>query len=593
MLDSSLIDEILHKADIVDIISSYLHVIKKGHNYVAVCPFHDDKNPSMMISKDKQIFKCFVCGTGGNAFTFVQKYEKISYEEAVRKVAEKINFSDPRLTKEIKKVSINEDLIPLYNALDDLTKFYEYALLTEEGKIAKKYLEQRNIDDMLSKEYRIGYAFKDSSKSIEYLKSKGYSLKTIGTIGIAAINGSNLKDKNSSRVIFPIMDTNGKVIGYSARRLDDSIDEAKYVNSPETKLFRKNEILFNYHNAKQLAKHEGYVYLLEGFMDVFALRRAGIQSAIALMGTAFTNNHVAMIRKLGVEVRLCLDGDNPGQTATMKICKILDQEGIPYRIVKASDDRDPDEIINQNGIEALKDYVTNLINKAEFALQFYLKTNKLQSLEDRKNLVQNLLPILCCTNNQLEFEDYVLNVSRLTGFDVNTIKDIVKKAKNPNTNELDVNQVINSYHPERKHLKRLYLAEKELLYYMLHDSDAIRFFEEKIEYFVDNLNQLIADYILEYYSIENDVDSNGIINLLSQSEDETTQDAINELSQIINDDNHPPFNNNVKADFDDVIKQERSKLFLKEEFLKSINSDISLNEKTRLIDEYNKQKMEE
>ncbi|MCF0116848.1 MAG: toprim domain-containing protein, partial [Bacilli bacterium] len=441
---------------------------------------------------------------------------------------------------------------------------------------------------------RIGYAFKNGSESINYLKSKSYSLKQIENIGIAGLSGNNMHDKNAGRVIFPIMDYNGKVIGYSARRLDDSLDEAKYVNSPETPLFKKNEVLFNYYNAKEVARHAGYVYILEGFMDIFALRKAGIESCVALMGTAFTSNHVTMIRKLNVEVRLCLDGDGPGQTATMKICRILDKEGIPYRIVLTkNDERDPDEIVNESGIEALKDYLNNLVNKAEFALQYYLKTNKLQSLDDKKNLIKEFMDILTSTTDELELDNYILTLSKATGFTPDVIRKLVGKSKKANAlkqNDIDIDKLMLQYHPEKRALKRLNLAEKEVLYQMLNDTQAIEYFENNIEYFVNDVYQTIADFVIEYYANENDINVQGIINLLSQYEEENAQKALNEVACISVEQTHPQYSSTLMDDCAKVIQKERDNTeHTKEKLLKSFEGK-PYHEQIKLVDEFNKKR---
>jgi DNA primase len=329
MYDRDLIDKILASADIVTIISAYIPVTKKGRSYVALCPFHDDKNPSLNISKEKQIFKCFVCGTGGNAITFVEKYEKISFEEAVRKVADLINFHDERLEKQAYHAYVNPELTPLYACISDLEKYYQYALSIPEGKLASDYLAGRHISpDQISK-YGLGYAPMDGAKTVQYLQAKGHSLKAIEDIGIALAKKEGTSDSNAGRLIFPLFDADGQVVGFSARKLKEE-QSPKYVNSPGTRIFDKGKLLFNYQNAKNTARHDGYVYVLEGFMDVMALDKAGIPSAVALMGTSLTNEQISLLRKLNCEVRLCLDGDAPGQAGMMKMITLLNRSGIAF-----------------------------------------------------------------------------------------------------------------------------------------------------------------------------------------------------------------------------------------------------------------------
>lgn len=594
MIDSSLIEEILQKADIVDIASHYINVIKKGRNYVALCPFHDDKNPSMMLSKDKQIFKCFVCGTGGNVFTFVQKYEKISYIEAVKKVAELIGFNDERLSEYTATKKVDNSLAPLYKCINDLTQYYQYALTTDEGTKAYEYLKTRHLDEDIQSEYKLGYAFEDPNLSIDFLKSKGNNLKEIEAIGFAGDLGGAFKDKNAGRVIFPIADINGQVVGFSARKLTNDKDTPKYVNTSETQLFKKNNILFNYHIAKNSAKHDGYVYVLEGFMDVFALRKIGITSAVALMGTAFTANHINLLRRLGVEVRMCLDGDNPGQMATMKCTSLLDKAGIPYRIVLSKNDtRDPDEILNDSpdGAEQLKKYLNCLVDKAEFALQYYTANNDLSSFESKNKLIKEFLPIMLSNNNQLQVENYILILTKYTGFTFETIKQIYEDAKkNANGNENDVNYSFKDFHPERKVLKRYAMAERAILYQMLNNGEAVQYFEENLDYFYDEVYQHIANYIIEYYEESGKVDKNVIIAMIDQSDNEEEATVLrNNAIEIITEDHHPEYSLSVMDDLKKVVNEEKIKLN-KKMTLENALKGKTPQEQARIIDEMSHKK---
>ena len=284
--DPSLKDDVIKNADIVKVISAYQPLTQHGKEYIGLCPFHNDSSPSMHVSPSKRIFKCFACGTGGDAIGYVMKREGLSYFEAMKKVAEISGYHDPRLEDKQFNKPVDEAKVPLFKCLHDLTVYYQYALSTEEGKLALDYLDKRGLDSEIRNKYLLGYAFLDGEATIKYLQSKGHSLKTIEDVGIASISNGVYKDKNAGRVIFPILDKDGRVIGYSARTLHN--DDAKYVNTQGTALFYKSNVLYNYNVAKDKAHLDGYVYVLEGFMDVFALHKIGIDSAVALMGTALT-----------------------------------------------------------------------------------------------------------------------------------------------------------------------------------------------------------------------------------------------------------------------------------------------------------------
>ena len=432
--DERLVKDVLAHADIVDIISRFIDVIPKGKAFVALCPFHDDNTPSMQINREKQIFKCFVCGTGGSAIKFVQEYKHISFFEALKEVADLSGYHDERLEVKQKVVQKDPEKENLVNCINDLTAYYQYALKTDEGQSGYEYFINRGIDEELQKAFKLGYAFNDGKQTIQYLQSKGHSLKSAELIGVATGSSTVYSDKNAGRVIFPLCDDKGQVVGFSARRLKDD-GTSKYINSPETKLFHKSSILYNYHIAKEEAKRAGYVYVLEGFMDVFALAKVGIKSAVATMGTALTNEHKAMLRNLGVEIRFCLDGDNAGQVAQMKIIEAMKGTNIPYSFVdNASNTKDPDEILTQDGADALKQRLNSLISPLDFILNFYRDTKALTSPEDRKKLVAYFLPILADVRTRLEYDDYIIKLSRITKFDQQSIRNLVESSRNK-TNE--------------------------------------------------------------------------------------------------------------------------------------------------------------
>ena len=277
----TLFDDIVRQANIVDVISSYINVERQGRNHRALCPFHDDKNPSLMISDDKQIFKCFVCGEGGNALTFVQKYEKLSYRQAAVKLANLIGYRDERLENLQKKSPLQIELSPYFEAMKDLASYYQYGLLTEEGKQAYDYLKNRGLSDEMMNKYGLGYALNTPGASHEYLVKKGHLVRVLEDLDLF-VGSDKTTDRLHGRVIFPITDINGQTIGFSGRILSGDKTQAKYLNSSESKIFHKGTILFNLANAAKVAKRDGYVYLVEGFMDVFALDHIGINSAVAL-----------------------------------------------------------------------------------------------------------------------------------------------------------------------------------------------------------------------------------------------------------------------------------------------------------------------
>ncbi len=588
--DDSLRKDVLDHSNIVEVISSFLPVTKKGKNYVAVCPFHDDTNPSMSISPERKMFKCFVCGTGGDAISFVSKYLHISYGEAMKKVAEISGYTDPRLEGAVKAKVVDQRKAILTKCLKDLTLYYSYSLNTEEGKEGLEYFEERHLDASMRDKYQLGYAPKDGRATIEFLQGRGHSLKTIEDTGIAITNPSGYSDRSQGRVVFPICDVEGNVIAYSARRIKQS-DEAKYVNSPETYLFHKSNVLYNYHIAKDKAKIAGHIYILEGFMDVFALSKIGIDNAVAIMGTALTSEHIALLRMLNVEIRLCLDGDLPGQTAMMKCCKTLEDSGLKVFVVdNQGSSKDPDEILNTDGPDALRTYLNKLLNRVDFVLNYYKNSNPLQTSEQKKKLISEFIPVLIKINNQLDFDNYIHKLSQITGYEYNSIRDLVIKARNKH-NEEEAKKVVYEFHPERKVLRRLEMAERELLYQMLNNPEAVRFYERNLGGFYDEIYRAIANYILEYVATNPNFDANDIIAIIENSDVDNKEVLIDEITTLCFESTHPTtctvelLNDLLKS-----INKEKDRIF-EEDMLEESLKDKSDLEKARIIAEYNRRKM--
>lgn len=584
-----LANDVLKHADIVKIIGSYLTLVKKGKNYMAVCPFHDDTNPSMTVSPEKQFFKCFVCGTGGNAISFVQKYEHVSFMEAVRKVAELSDYHPAALSNVVVKKNVDEKRESIIKCLHDLNLYYEFALNTPEGKDGLDYLESRHLDASLRSKYKLGYAFKDGKSTIEFLKKKGHSIKTIEDTGISKmLSVGTYADMNEGRVTFPICDPDGNVIGFSARILEKS-DQAKYMNTPDTYVFHKTNNLYNFHIAKDAAKLKGYIYVCEGFMDVFALSRIGIDAAVAIMGTALTKEHIALLRTLNVEIRLCLDGDLPGQTAMMKASALLTKAGLKFMVVdNQGSTKDPDEILNEDGPEALQNYLNKLVGRIDFALNYYTRMNPLKSVEEKKKLVSEFIPILSKINSQLELDNYLRKLAIVTGFDVESIRNVLNKARISDDETAVIKKSMKDYHPERKVLQRLVTAERELLYQMLSSEEAVIFYENKIGGFYDDIYRQIANYLIEYHNQYHNLDVSGLITLIENTNLENKEEILDDLFKILDEDFHPKkCDEELLNNLLETINDEKVRINAKDALADSLEGKDEL-EKARIISDYNR-----
>ncbi len=380
------INAIRSKADIVSIIGSYIPLTQRGKNYVCVCPFHDDHSPSMSVSPEKQIYKCFACGKTGNVFTFVSDYEDVPFIDAVAIVAEKCGIDFKRAaTKQVSTIYKKE-----YEIMSLAQKFFQNNLRTDAGKEALKYLNERGIDESTIKEFGIGLSLDSNDSLLKLLTKKGYDEKTLVDIGLVNSAGGKFYDMFSRRITFPLWDKDGNIVGFSARVYRGEKDVSKYMNSRESIIFKKGETLYNYHNAKDAAKKEKRIILVEGFMDAIRISSSGIKNVVALQGTAMTKEQIELLKKLRVEVVLCLENDNAGLIATLNNGKELEDNNISISVVRLSGEKDPDEYIIANGINSFVDNLNHSLSYFEFKMN-YLKQNKdLDKIEDQSEYIKEV-----------------------------------------------------------------------------------------------------------------------------------------------------------------------------------------------------------
>ena len=362
------INEIRAKANIVEVISHYIPLSRKGRNYTAVCPFHDDHDPSMSISEDKQIFKCFVCGTGGNVFTFVSRYEQISFIEAVYKVAEIVGIPMEKAL-ELPQKQVDPQKSRLYRACADTIEYTHYQLHTPDAQSVKNYLAQRSIDDTLIDHFELGYN-PNQDALYRFLNAKKHEDESLLGAGVVRMSSQGITDVFANRLMIPIHDESGNPVGFSARRLADS-EEAKYINTQETLIYHKGELIYNYHRAKTEARKAKCVYLVEGAMDVISLAKVNILHALATLGTACTNEQIHLLAKLGVDIIVCYDGDTAGKNATYKFGKAAKGK-LAFTIIDNKTGLDPDEIIDAYGKEELQKTLHKTICWVDFLFDYLL-----------------------------------------------------------------------------------------------------------------------------------------------------------------------------------------------------------------------------
>lgn len=507
-LDQAEIDTIRANTDIVDVISHYESVEKSGKNYKCKCPFHDDHDPSLSISEDLQIYKCFVCGSGGNVFTFVQNYEKISFVEAVERVCE---LTGQKLS--VQPVSVDRHVDPhidsLHKVLDETIKFTSYQLDTAAGATAKEYLKKRGLDQDILKTFGIGFDPSGNSLS-RFLKAKGYVDKDLVEANVSIMGQRGLNDVFSDRITFPIHDANGLPIGFSARSMNPD-NPSKYINTNETPVFKKGNIVYNYHRARASARHDGKMYICEGVTDVIAFYKAGLTNAVCTLGTSCTASQIALLKRSAARLVFCYDGDHAGQAATFRAGKMALAEGCDISIVMNKTGKDPDEIIASDGTEGLKNLVSHEISWMEFVLSYLESETNMDSYLDKKKMSETAMNEINLLKDKTEKEYFTRQLSEMTGFHL----EAAYSAPQEQTVERPrgLTSVPNG-------LER---AEEQILSMMFSSNEAVRKFEEEIGYLVSKDAQTLAMMIVD------EVHSKGSCNpasLMDKTQDKMIQDRI-------------------------------------------------------------------
>ena len=503
------IKAIRQQADIVDVMSRYITLEKQGKNYKAICPFHDDHDPSLSISTDKQIFKCFVCGTGGNVFTFVQKIENISFLEAVCKVAELIHYPLHMDKSQFQpKVDQNQ---PLYDCIQSYIRFLTFELESENGESVKRYLSQRKINEDIIKRFEIGYA-PESSRSVKYLKAKGFNEQILTDTGLIRTHNLNTYAVFDNRLMIPIHDENGNPVGFTARRLNEDKDVAKYINTSETKIYHKGNLIFNYHRAKEFAKKNKRCILVEGAMDVIAFEKADIHESIACLGTACTKEQMALLKRLNVPLVVCYDGDKAGKAATYKFGKLAVDYGLNFSIVKNTTGKEPDEIFNELGKDELYLSVHKTVSFVEFLLDYLPNQYDLDNYEDKKKFTSEMQSFIERTCTDFEKADYYSRIKDLTGFDLSHQNQNIPVSKKESRNNAAVVRNIEPLKNGRT------LAEHGVLWMILNSKLAADQFKDQIGFFQDPVCEELSLYCYDMYRNMDHIDFDVLMSYIEKED---------------------------------------------------------------------------
>jgi DNA primase len=419
-----IVEEVRTKNDIVDVISGYVKLQRKGSSYFGLCPFHSEKSPSFSVSRQKQMYYCFGCGAGGNVFTFIMEYEKFTFVEALKFLADRVGVKLPEVEYS-KEAREKADLRMTVLEINKLAAKYYYAQLrSESGKTAMEYLKGRALSDEMMRSFGLGYSSKYSNDLSQYIRKKGYTDEQLRAAGLVNVDEKHgMYDKFWNRVMFPIMDVNNRVIGFGGRVMGDG--KPKYLNSPETVVFDKSRNLYGLNVARRSKKP--YFLLCEGYMDVISLHQAGFDNAVASLGTALTVGHAMLIKRYVNEVFLTYDSDDAGTRAALRAVPILKDAGITAKVIRMEPYKDPDEFIKNLGAEAFEERIGRARNGFLFSLEMLERDYDMNSPEGKTEFFREVARRLTRFEEELERDNYIEAVASQYQIGPESLRKLVTK----------------------------------------------------------------------------------------------------------------------------------------------------------------------
>lgn len=476
MVDKQLISEIKNSVNIVDVIGEVVQLTKAGRNFLGLCPFHGEKTPSFNVVEDKQFYHCFGCGRSGDVFKFIEDYRGVSFMEAVQIVGDQVGIRVQTLPPSQSRPQQADEKQPFYEIHQEAAKFYHAILMTTKmGEEARQYLYDRGLDDEVLRHFQIGLAPAEGNYLLQSVSGK-FSENILADSGLFHISDRGIMyDAFQDRIMFPLSDDTGRVIAFSGRLWRESAEGAKpqgkYKNSRGTLLFNKSYELYHLDKAKQVAKKNHELYLMEGFMDVIAAYRAGIENAVASMGTALTQEHVAHLSKFTKKVILAYDGDKAGRLATAKALEVLEKQEV--EVVQIPDQMDPDEYLNKNSPQALADLLEKTrLSRVEFLMDYW-KPDNIENLQAQIEFVEKMAPLIAQTPSVTAQNTYIYKLADLlVDFDYMQVEQTVNasrlqmRSQRQEQGQVQAQDPVASPTVVQKQLPRLVRAENHLLHRM-------------------------------------------------------------------------------------------------------------------------------
>lgn len=484
------IDKLLDNLKIEEVVGEFIELKKVGSSYKGLCPFHADTNPSFSVTPEKRICKCFVCGSGGNAINFYSKIKNISYTDAIRELAKKYKIN----IKEYNNTSINENYEKFYQIMEDSHSFFMEKIFSKDSRGALEYLSNRGLDTGLIKEHQLGYAPPKWSELYELLNSKGYSEEDLLILGlIKKSEEGRIYDAFRNRIIFPIFSPSGRIIAFGGRTLEKDDTVPKYINSPDTPIFKKGRNIYGIERSINI-KNKNYSILMEGYMDVLSANIFGFDTSIAPLGTALTEEQAQLIKRYSSNILLSFDMDKAGISATERASFILKSQGFNTRVLQFEESKDPDEFLKKNGKEAFLKVVENSLEIFDFLYNLYSSEYDLNNnIIAKQNFIERFKEFFSNIENDLEKEIYLKKLSEKIDISIDTLrKTLIEKNKKTIIKKEYIDK--NEEEIEKKEFQKANNLELAIIGMLLRKPEYYYFFKE------EKLESDIANKIFEFFN---------------------------------------------------------------------------------------------
>jgi len=580
-----LLDEIRSRNDIVDVVSQYVSLKRKGRNFFGLCPFHNEKSPSFSVSPDKQIFHCFGCGKGGNVFHFLMNIENMNFYEAVKVLADRaaIQLPSNASAEDEKRARLKDEV---YKVNEAAAKFYHQTLYQPTSKLAQEYVKKRKLGNNTLKTFLIGYA-PSNNELYEHLKAEGFSYEALLASNlIGKSENGRFYDKFRNRLMIPIQDVRGKIIAFGGRVLDDS--KPKYINSPEDIVYSKGRNLFGLNVARKnstgLLKR---ILVVEGYMDAISLYQRGITNVVASLGTALTDNQGRLLRRNAEQVILGYDADGAGQAAIIRGMDILKNLGVDIRVLQISGAKDPDEYVVKYGADKFRKCMDDAISVVEYKVKVLKRQLDLNNTSDKVKFLNEIAKTLAGVENSMEREVYIDKIAQTYEISREAIaaevNKLLRRAPEPERRKADVVEIVDNVAQVRKKIDPNILKREQMLIYLLINYSSESF--EKIskvvdpKYIYDERNKKIIETIFENYS--KGLNADNVLNWFAEEKD------INYISEILANDYEITDLTKAIEDVEKIYIKE-AKVSRRDEIVEKLKSTtIAADEKAALEKELN------